>query len=287
MVKVVAFLFLLLLGYLINQKFTPRKGKEIIRQFIIFFGLPILVLHSILSQEKIEFGLTALVIATSLILNVILSRIGNKSLNFRNGGTLLLLNSFSNAGFLGLPFCWILFGSQGLHYGSLYVLVGILIHYTVGIAGALEVERKEIRDTFRFPATWIFVLILVLIVFGVKFPPSLMNVFNYIGEVTLVLSLFYIGLNLERPENFKEFYRETLYVGAFRFLISPLIVFLPLVFLKISGFQIIAFQAMMPPAIANTIIASHFGLNEKLSANVTTILTIVFLLIFLLIKIIS
>lgn len=295
MVKVIAFLFLLLLGYVVNWKFTLRKGKEIIKYFIIFIGLPLLVFYSILSQEKIEFELTTLVIAISLIFNVILSRIGNKFLNFRNGGALLLLNSFPNTGFLGLPLCWILFGNQGLYYGSLYVLVETLVHYTAGIIGALESERKDksflrgwalsIKDTLKFPIIWIFVLIFILIVLKVKLPPPLMNIFGCIGKITLVLSLFYLGLNLEKPENFKEFYRESLYVGTFRFLISPSVILTPLVFLKIAGFQVLAFQALMPPAISNTIIASYFGFNEKLCANVTTILTLVFLLIFLLIKI--
>jgi len=142
MSEIIVLILLLALGFLINRQFQPQKTKQIIKYLIVFVGAPVLILHSVLNQEKIEFGLIAVIIVFSLIANMVLSKIGNHIFKLKNRGSFLLLNSFSNAGFLGLPLCWIIFSSQGLYYGSLYVVVGSLIHYSLGIAGALLEEGK-------------------------------------------------------------------------------------------------------------------------------------------------
>ncbi|MDI6591940.1 MAG: AEC family transporter [Patescibacteria group bacterium] len=284
MVKIAILLFLLIIGYLINKYFEPRQVKEFIKYFLIYIGIPILLLYSILNYQSRDFGLIAGIIVFSLVLNIIFSQLGNKLLNLKDRGSLLLLNSFPNSGYLGLPLCWILFGDLGLYYGSLYVLVGTLIHCTLGIGAALQFEFNQIAQSIKgvgkFPGIWTLVIVLLMIAFKINFSPLIMERLGSLGKIILGLAIFYIGLNLEKPKNLREFSHQCLYVGAFRFLVSPLIIFLSLFFLKHEGWQILTFQALMPPAIANTIIAGYYRLNEKLCANVTTILTVIFLAIF-------
>lgn len=291
MVEIIVFIFLLLFGFIVNRRFPSQKAKEILKNLIIFVGSPILIIHSVLSQGKIEFGLVAVIVVLSLVLNMVFSKIGNHILKLKNRGPFLLLNSFANAAFLGLPLCWIVFGSQGLYYGSLYVVVGSLVQYSLGIAAALKEEKADwlsaVRDTFKFPAFWVYLVVLLILNLGITLPAGIMDVFGSVGKIALYLIMVYVGLNLSKPENIKEFYRESLYVGVFRFLISPLIIFLPLFYLKIEGCQVLTFEAMMPPAIFNTIIAGYYQLNEKLCANITSILTILFLLGFILIELIG
>lgn len=291
MIKIIVFTFLLLFGFFINNRFRPQKTKEIIKNLIIFVGAPVLIIHSVLSQETIEFGFVALIIIFSVVANMVLSKMGNHIFKLKNKGSFLLLNSFSNAGFLGLPLCWIVFGSQGLYYGSLYVVIVGLIHYSLGIVVALREEKagwtSAIKDTLRFPVFWIFLIILVIFNLRITPSPQIMNAFGIIGQIALFLIMLYVGLNLVKPDKIKEFYKETFYVGAFRFLISPLVIFLPMLFLKPDGAQILAFMAMMPPAIFNTVIASYYRLNERLCASITTILTILFLVGFVLFRLIA
>lgn len=290
MVKIIVFTFLLLFGFLINNRFRPQKTKDIIKNLIIFIGSPGLIIHSVLSQETIEFGLIALIIIFSVAVNMVLSKAGNHIFKLKNRASFLLLNSFSNSGFLGLPFCWIVFGAQGLYYGSLYVVITGLIHYSLGIVVALKEEKASwtsaIKDTLRFPVFWIFLIILAIFNLRITPSPQIMNTLSIIGQIALFLIMFYVGLNLVKPDKIKEFYKETFYVGAFRFLISPLVIFLPMLFLKLEGAQILAFQAMMPPAIFNTVIAGYYRLNERLCASITTILTILFLIGFVLFRLI-
>ena len=267
------------------------KVKEIFKNFIIFVGAPILTIHSVLSQEKIEFGLVATVITVSLILNMVFSKMGNSIFRLKDRGCFLLLNSFGNNGFLGLPLCWIVFGSQGLYYGSLYVLVSSLVNFTLGIVAALKEEKADwftaLKDTIKFPVFWVNLVIFLILYLKLTPSAEVMGAFGFIGKITLYLVMFYVGLNLTWPDNFKEFYKESLYVGAFRFIISPLTISLILFWSKIEGYQVLVFQAMMPPAIFSTIVAGYYRMNEKLCANITTILTFSFLVVFILIELIK
>ena len=275
MVEIVVFIFLLLFGFIVRERFG--KAKEIFKNLIIFVGSPILIIYSVLSQEKIELGLVAMVIAASFILNMFFSSLANKIFRLKNRGCFLLLNSFGNNGFLGLPLCWIVFGNQGLYYGSLYVVVSSLMHFTIGVAVALKEEKANwlsaIKDALKFPVFWVNLVILLIFYLKLTPPAGFMDVFGFIGKATLYLVMFYVGLNLIWQDNFKEFYKESFYVGVFRFVISPLIVFLILFWSRIEGYQVLVFQAMMPPAIFNTIVAGYYRMNEKLCANITAILT--------------
>ena len=269
MLEIIIFIFILLLGFMAREQLG--KVKEIFKNFIIFVGAPILTIHSVLSQEKIEFGLVATVITVSLILNMVFSKMGNNIFRLKDKGCFLLLNSFGNNGFLGLPLSWIVFGSQGLYYGSLYALVSSLVYFTLGIVAALKEEKADwfsaIKDTIKFPVFWVNFFIFLILYLKITLPVGFMDVFGFIGKATLYLVMFY--------------------VGAFRFIISPLIIFLILFWSKIEGYQVLVFQAMMPPAIFSTIVASYYRMNEKLCANITTVLTIFFLATFILIELIG
>ncbi len=78
------------------------------------------------------------------------------------------------------------------------------------------------------------------------------------------VAVFYIGSNLVKPKNIGSFFNECLYVAIFRFLVSPLLILIPLLFFGVEDYLILVLEAMMPPAIGSTIIAGYYGLNEKL-----------------------
>jgi len=289
MTEIIVFIFILLFGFFANWRFKIGKLKSILKNLIAFIGAPILIIHSVLSQGRIEFGLVALIIIFSLIINIILSKIGNRIFNLKDRGCLLLLNSFANVGFLGLPLCWIVFGDQGIYYGSLYVVIGGLVHF-FGIAMALREERTNwfsaLKDSFKFPVFWTNLVILLILSLRINFSIEVMDTLGFIGKATLYLIMFYVGLNLSKPESFRKFYQQSLYVGVFRFLISPLVILIPSLIFNIEGRWVLTFQAMMPPAIFNIVVASFYRMNERLCSNITTILTILFLLGFILIKLI-
>ncbi len=286
MAEIFFFLVLLLAGFLAGKNGRLLKTRDPLKYFAVFFGLPILILHSFLSGPVLAPAV--LVIVFSLIANILIAKAGNRILKNENRGTLLLLCSFPNSGFLGLPLCWALFGQSGLYYGSLYVVAAGLVHYTFGIASALKEEKRKwisvFRDSLKFPVVWVYLAVLAVSFSGfLPYSGALADFLELAGKLSLYLIMFYVGLNLSFPAGLNAFRKEILYVAVFRFLISPAVVFIPLYFLDFEGYRVLAFQAMMPPALLNTVIAGYYGLNEKISANLTALLTAFFLAVFFLV----
>ncbi len=284
MTEIILFFLLLMSGFLANKFFKPKKTEYLIKNFIVYLGCPILILHSILNQERVQIGRVSLIVIFSVAINIILAKFGNDIFKLKDKGVFLLLNAFSNAGFLGLPFCWIFFQEQGLYYGSLYVLIQSAAHFTLGIAAALKSELrgidKSMRAIGRFPAFWTSIGVILIFISGISISVEAMETLGYLSKATLILSGAYIGLSLKLPRNFGLFFKECIYVGIFRFLISPLVVLAVAFFFKTEGFRVLALQAMMPPAVLNTVIAGYYNLNKELCAAITAILTAIFLLIF-------
>ncbi|MCK4429000.1 MAG: AEC family transporter, partial [Candidatus Aenigmarchaeota archaeon] len=223
-------------------------------------------------------------IAFSLIMNLLFSEAGNRIFKLKYKGSFVLMNSFSNAGFLGLPICWILFGDIGLFYWALYILIESLLHYSLGIFASVYSESGKLilsaKKVGRFPAFWILGTVFLFIISGINIPPQFTSVLEIISKLTLGMAVFYIGSNIVKPENIHEFFNECSYVAIFRFLISPLIILFPLLYFGVEYYYILVLEAMMPPAIGNTIVAGYYKLNEKLCANITITLIMIFLSIF-------
>ena len=281
MIELFIFILLLLSGYFANRKFDLSQGKYLMKHLLIYVGIPCIALSSVLSHKSVEFGLISAIVAFSLVMNIFFSEAGNRILNLKYKGSFILMNSFSNAGFLGLPICWILFGDIGLYYGALYILTEILIHYSLGIFASVYSDsgkfRLSAKKVGRFPAFWILGAVYLFIISGIGVPKPFMDLLGILSKVGLGLAIFYIGSNLVKPKNIPEFFSECSYVAVFRFFISPLIILFPLLYFGVEYYYILVLEAMMPPAIGNTIVAGYYKLNEKLCANITTVLIIVFL----------
>ena len=290
--NILSLLFFLALGYLINQKIDVKRLKllkKFIKLFLIYIGIPGIVLYSLLSFDTPidDFLVISLACTISLFLNMFFSFIGNRVFNLKDKGVFILLISFPNSGFLGLPICYVLFGDLGLYYASVYVLICTIIHYSIGLFFSLEEEFRDVkyalRGVGRFPVVYSMSIVLLLIILDLDLPSMILNLLNYLGEATSFSALFYIGMSLElyKEKSKKKLIFNTAYVGLFRFLILPLVMFLLCLYFKIKP-EILVLESMMPPAIANTVLAAHYSLNKELSANVTTILTVLFIVGFLL-----
>jgi hypothetical protein len=228
-----------------------------------------------------EFGLLSAIVVFSLVANVVLSKLAAPR-KLKNPGAFILLNSFPNAGFLGLPLCAAVWGGVGLAYASVYTLFATLVHFTLGVFASLQTKLKGIsqplKATGKFPVVWIMLAILFILAAGIELPTPILGIFGLVGQLTLYLAIFYVGLCIRITRRAPVY--ECLYVGLFRFFVSPILILIPLILFRIDGWQILAFEAAMPPAVINTVIASYYRLGKELTANITAILSICFLAVF-------
>lgn len=286
-------LILIAFGYLVNQNMDAERLKAGIKLFLIYLGIPGIVLYSLVSFDATvaEFTVISIAVAISFFIYMLLSWIGNEIFSKEDKGIYVLLISFPNSGFLGLPICYVLFGESGLYFASIYILICTLIHYTIGLFFSLQSEFKDIKFAIkgvgRFPIVYSMSIILVLFLLDLKLPSAVLGGLYYLGELTTFLAVFFIGASLELFGNdpVRSIAKESAYVGTFRFLISPAIMFLLCIYFGIKP-DILVLEASMPPAISNTVLAAHYSMNKGLSANITTVLTVIFIIAFSLISLV-
>ena len=284
-------LILIAVGYFINRKMNAERLKTGIKHFLIYLGIPGIVFYSLVSFDApvAEFMVISIAVAISFFSYMLLSWVGNEIFNKEDKGIYVLLISFPNSGFLGLPICYVLFGESGLYFASIYILICTLIHYTIGLFLSLQSEFKDVKFALkgvgRFPMVYSMCIILVLFLLDLDLPSTVLSGLYYLGELTTFLAVFFIGASLELfgDDPVGSIAKESTYVGAFRFFISPVIMFLLCIYFEIKP-DILVLEASMPPAISNTVLAAHYSMNKGLSANITTVLTVVFIITFSLIS---
>ncbi|RLG34090.1 hypothetical protein DRN98_03010 [Methanosarcinales archaeon] len=260
---------------------------KLIKIFLVYIGIPSLLISTLLSSQKLgtEFSLAAAVTVLSIFSILALSILHHKLRDRSDGEVLLLLNAFPNAGFLGLPVCYILFGEGGMYYASIYVLFGTLIHYSIGVFTSIYIKDGDIKKGLdgmkRFPGFYTMVVVFLIASFNPAIPQGLVSTLDILGGFTITLAIFFIGLSIKFEKPIEEFLSDLIHVTTFRFLLSPLTIIFFAFLLKIEPGALIV-QSMMPPAIGSTIIAAHYGMNYSMAANVTSAITIIFMIGFFL-----
>lgn len=260
------------------------KGIKI---FLVYIGIPSVLISTLLSSQDlgVEFSSAAAVTVISIFSILGISIAYHKWTGRGDADVLLLVNSFPNAGFLGLPVCYILFADAGMFYASIYVLFGTLIHYSIGVFTSIYIKdgsiKKGLEGIKRFPGFYTMVLVFLIALFDPVLPQRLTSTLSFLGSVTIILAIFFIGFSINFESRIKDFMADLFHVTTFRFLLSPLSVLLLCLYFRIEPGALLV-QSMMPPAIGSTIIAAYYGMNYGVAANVTSALTILFMVGFFL-----
>ncbi|VUT28205.1 MAG: Membrane transport protein [Candidatus Syntrophoarchaeum sp. GoM_oil] len=282
--KVELFFLLFLAGLVVKIASGDRliwlpKGIKI---FLVYIGIPSVLISTLLSSQSItaEFSSAAAVTVLSIFSILGISILYHKWKGQSDADVLMLVNTFPNAGFLGLPVCYILFSDAGMYYASIYVLFGTLIHYSIGVFVAVYIKEGNIKKGLdgikRFPGFYTMMLVFLIALFDPSLPQGLISTLNILGITTIILAIFFIGFSINFESRIKDFMIDFVHVTTFRFLLSPLSVLLLCLYFKIEP-DVLLVQSMMPPAIGSTIIAAHYGMNYGASANVTSAITILFM----------
>lgn len=102
--------------------------------------------------------------------------------------------TFPNIGNVGLPVCYLAFGDQGLALAIAFFVVYVAIQFTVGIAVvAGGFSFKTLLTMPVIPATIIAMLFLIT---DTAIPKWLLNTTDMIGDLTIPLMLFTLGVSL-------------------------------------------------------------------------------------------
>lgn len=203
-------------------------------------------------------------------------------LDDREIGVLLLVSSFGNLIYLGVPILHTLYGESAISYGIIYdFLAGTILAWTLGafIASyygdrAAFSLSNSIKVILTLPPLWGIFLGIILNISGIQLPNFVKNTLNMLSSAVTPLMIISIGLSLGLP-NVKHIVTLLPFVFI-KLVVSPLIAFY---ISGLLGLQSIArkstvMESAMPVMILLLVISNRFRLNEALTAFAITMSTV-------------
>lgn len=183
-----------LIGYCWSRSGRPYD-TDLITSIVTYFGTPCLLFHSLSSLELdlyllFDMGLAALLANIGFII------IGSLLLaTFRLPLRAFLQPlSFPNVGNVGLPLCYLSFGKEGLALAITFFAIYAIFQMTVGVAFVSgSFSLKAITRMPVIPATLLAAFFLFS---GTPVPAWLTNTTKLIGDLTIPLMLFTLGVSL-------------------------------------------------------------------------------------------
>ncbi len=183
-----------LVGYALALLKLPFDNK-VMAMLLANVGYPTLIV-SHLSKQHVPLGAFMEMMLAVLAVVVCFALIGS---------TFLLLmglplrayfipNMLNNAGNIGLPVCALALGNQGLAYAMAFVIVILIISFTVGT----WVPRGKITlgDVFRKPVIYAVILAIVLMATQARLPSPIDSTFDILGGFAIPLMLITLGHTL-------------------------------------------------------------------------------------------
>lgn len=262
-----------------RQRIDPRPlGKVIFHLFS-----PALIFDS-LSRNRVPLTelaqiafMLVLFVASMLVIAYTLARWRRFDRVQRAG--LMLSAICPNNGNFGIPLIGFAFSEAVLARAVVCYVIITFLNYTAGVAVASS-GRKSPRDALlniaRVPAVYGAVAGLLLNVTGTTLPLVLSRPLTLVAQASVPAMLVLLGLQLAQSMTISEIRLVSIGVGL-RLLASPVIATLLVMLLGIEGSASIAavMQASMPVAVVTTLLASEFGLDDRLVSG--TIIATTFL----------
>jgi len=285
LINVILPLYLLIgAGYLFGR-LRPNLETKTISFIVLYLFAPALIFSSFkrvnLTLESFsQIALTALFV---FIFSYLLAVGAEKLLLKGRNPAFELSATVMNAGYLGIPLIYLMFGERALAYAITFMVVMAVYHFTLGILILKGREFKEgIKAVLKIPL--IYAALLALLLKGVELPSGIEKILNLTGDATMPLMLVSIGISLSKisVEEFKEAFVATLvrfFGGTVGALIAVSALGAPPLLKKV-----LIVQSSLPSAILNYVLCEEFNASPKLAASVIFISTLLFPLYLFILK---
>lgn len=190
-----------LCGIIMKRKnILPGKSREILTDLVMNLILPANIIHSF----EVEFNLTilqkfAIVLLIATAAQIVSMICANTFWNRQPENLKAVLQygtQVSNAGFLGIPVTEGVLGSEGLMYGSVFLIPQRIVMWTAGIA--YFTKAADWKDTFKKlaknPCIIAVYIGFFLMLTQLQLPEMLENTLVKLGACTTPLTSILIGI---------------------------------------------------------------------------------------------
>lgn len=282
--QMIVILFAMVLGYTAQKKgVLTQAANGVLSKLLLNITAPALILGSAMVGEALpEFSelLSILKVAVFfygmefLIAFAAAPLIGGGP---KQRGVWRFALSCSNMGFIGFPVVMKLFGPEKLIYAAILMLPFNVISYSFGplmLAGAKSFSWKQ----FTSPSVLASFGALFISLFRIRLPALVGECVNFIGDITVPLSLVLVGSLLAAVPVGKVFTNPRLWlITASRLLIQPALIWLilrnmPGVSAVVMGVAVI--EMGMPVAANGSMLSIEHGGDTETVAQITFLTTL-------------
>ena len=276
------FLFILFLLGIAGRflSFLPKDLYKKINKFIIYLPLPAITLakipHLQITQEVLFPIASAWII---FFISIAYALITAKLFGFKKEtiACIILACGLGNTSFVGYPILSYLYGQQSIQYaifvdqpGSFFLMSTFGVLIAVLFSSGNFDGKTILKKLFSFPPFIIFIISLFIPATWVE--NNTLDVLTFTGSFMVPLALLSLGLQFQLK--LKEIEWKSFFTGiAYKLVFAPLIIYLLFyILLKKQGeiYVVSVMECAMPPMITSSIIASEYGLDEKLAGILPT-----------------
>ena len=257
-----------LCGIIMKRKnILPGKSREILTDLVMNLIIPANIIHSF----EVEFNLTilqkfAVVLLIATAAQLVSMICANTFWNRQPENLKAVLQygtQVSNAGFLGIPVTEGVLGSEGLMYGSVFLIPQRIVMWTAGIA--YFTKSADWKDTFKKlaknPCIIAVYIGFFLMLTQFQLPEMLENTLVKLGACTTPLTSILIGIMVADVDYRTLVSPLILLLTAVRQLVLPALVFLGCRLLHIdpilTGVSVLLVG--MPVGSTTPILAAKYG----------------------------
>ena len=281
--EMLVLLFAILCGYAANRlKILGGETDQKISKLLLNFTMPAMILGAVSTGDtlpetavvlgvlKVSLVFYALEFAFALAVPPLLGGGPGRKGVWRYG----LL--FHNVGFIGYPVAVALFGPEALFYAVILVLPFNLLSFTLGPLMLTGARRFSLRQMFS-PCVVSSILALILALARVQPPARVGEALNFVGDITVPLSLMFVGSTLAGLPLGRLLSSLRLWIlTAVRLLVLPMALYPILRALGtdplIMGIAIT--QMAMPAAVNGSLLCMEYGGDAECMAQITFVSTL-------------
>lgn len=228
------------------------------------------------SKETLRGIITVFILSfISHIVAAIIAKFAYRKYPKSQNAVLRFGNTFSNSGFMGIPFVYALFGEKALLYGSVFMIPFHMLLWTYG-EGLLEREKGEFRISkfLKNPAIIAILAGLVIFVVNRKLPRVIDQPVSMLSSLTSPLAMIILGERISKL-SFKEIIAEkVIYYACFiKLIVTPIVMLFILSFLDIEPLikNIIVIMQSLPFAVLTVVLSQRHERDADLASKATVI----------------
>ena len=266
---------MIFLGYALKRvDILKAQDSTTLSKIVINVSMPALIFTNLVTAN-ISINMIILPI-TSIIVSLICMTIAflfckSRGYSKIKTWTLMIASAMMNTGFVGYPITLGVFGNEGLINAIFFDLSTSIIFVVYGMVLVSQFggDRKEVvKSGLSFMPLWAVIFGLIFNIGHIQYGYVLNSALTYLANSTVPLIMISLGLTIDF-KGIKDYLSDSLVVSAIRLVIAPIIVFVALSALNVTGliFKVAVLESGMSTAMTALVLSITYGLDNKLMSS--------------------